>query len=197
MLIDTDLLFTWGGKSKRFKKHDFIFLEDEEPKWFYQIQEGKVRMFNTNPEGKEFTQGVFSNGDSFGEPPLLIQQPFPATAKAMEDCIIQMLPKVTFFRILKEYPDVQDHLLCLMAKRIYNKSITTRSIINCKPETRIIQFLANHKRSSQCKDEKMLIPFTRQEIANFTGLRVETVIRTLTKMSETDEVKIIKHKLYY
>jgi len=197
MLIDTDLLITWGGKSKKFKKHDFIFLEDEEPKWFYQILTGRVRMFNTSPEGKEFTQGIFSPGDSYGEPALLIQQPYPATAEAMEDSIIQMLPKETFFRILKEYPETQDQLLCLMAKRIYNKSISSRSIVNCKPETRIIQFLANLKSSTQCKNQKLLIPFTRQEIANLTGLRVETVIRTLTKMADKKEVEIINHKLYY
>jgi CRP/FNR family transcriptional regulator len=197
MLIDSDLLITWGGKSRQFKKHEFIFLEDEAPKWFYQVQHGKVRLFNTSPEGKEFTQGIFFKGDSFGEPPLLIQQPFPATSEAMEDSIIEMLPKETFFQILKEYPEIQDQLLCLMAKRIYNKSINSRSIVNCKPETRIIQFLSTQKKLNQSHNEKLLIPFTRQEIANFTGLRVETVIRTLTKMAEKKEVDIINHKLYY
>jgi CRP-like cAMP-binding protein len=29
-------------------------------------------MFNSNDEGKEFTQGYFCNGQSFGEPPLFI-----------------------------------------------------------------------------------------------------------------------------
>ncbi|WP_369791989.1 helix-turn-helix domain-containing protein [Sediminibacterium sp. C3] len=41
------------------------------------------------------------------------------------------------------------------------------------------------------------MPFTRQQLADFTGLRVETVIRTLSKLSERNKVKIIDHKLYY
>ena len=45
--------------------------------------------------------------------------------------------------------------------------------------------------------KKELVEFTRQEIANFTGLRVETVIRELSKMSKTNKVEIINHKLYY
>jgi CRP-like cAMP-binding protein len=49
----------------------------------------------------------------------------------------------------------------------------------------------------QATDEKIHIAFTRQEIANFTGLRVETVIRTLKKMEEENKVTIDHRKLYY
>jgi CRP-like cAMP-binding protein len=57
-------------------------------------------------------------------------------------------------------------------------------------------FLNAHKKGKNC-NEKELIPFTRQEIANFTGLRVETVIRALSKMSKCKKVDIINHKIYY
>lgn len=197
MFINSDLLISWGCKLRKFKKNEFIFLEDEDPKWFYQIQKGKVRMFNTNPEGKEFTQGLFTDGECFGEPPLLINKPYPASAEAIDDCIVYMLPKETFLRLLKEYPEMRERLLELMANRIYDKSISTRSIINCKPETRIMSFLTTHKKTKNGCHDKVLIPFTRQEIANFTGLRVETVIRTLHKMTKSEGVEIINHKLYY
>ena len=42
-----------------------------------------------------------------------------------------------------------------------------------------------------------LVPFTRQEIANFTGLRVETVIRALGKMHVEKKIEIKNHKIYY
>lgn len=35
------------------------------------------------------------------------------------------------------------------------------------------------------------------EIANFTGLRVETVIRTFAKMKSTNKIEIINHKIYF
>ncbi|MEG1266832.1 MAG: helix-turn-helix domain-containing protein [Myroides sp.] len=38
---------------------------------------------------------------------------------------------------------------------------------------------------------------TRQEIANFTGLRVETVIRALGKMKKNNIVEIKSQKIYY
>ena len=41
------------------------------------------------------------------------------------------------------------------------------------------------------------ICLTRQEIADFTGLRVETVIRTLKRMEQENKIEIRNRKLYY
>lgn len=195
MQIDLDLLFTWGAIAKEYKKNEIIFYEEDMANFYYQIIEGSVKMYNSNDEGKEFTQGYFSNGQSFGEPPLLIDKVYPASAVAFQDSKIIKLSKEKFLKILEEYPTIQKNLLILMARRIYSKSMTTKDIINQKPEFRIVAFLNSHK-NSNC-DTKELVPFTRQEIANFTGLRVETVIRALAKMSKTNKVEIINHKIFF
>lgn len=102
-----------------------------------------------------------------------------------------------FFRILQEYPEVQKSFLLLMANRIHAKSKTSKEIINQKPEFRITAFLNSFKKKSGQGSERILIPFTRQEIGNFTGLRVETVIRVLCNMNTHKKVEIINHKIYY
>jgi len=195
MQIDLDLLFTWGAIVKEYKKNEIIFHEEESANFYYQIIDGCVRMFNSNEEGKEFTQGYFKCGQSFGEPPLFIDQVYPSTAVAFKDSKLIKISKEKFFKILDEYPFIQKGFLNLLAERIYTKSKTTKDIVNQKPEFRIIAFLNAHK-NSECS-KKELVPYTRQEIANFTGLRVETVIRELSRLSKTDKVEIINHKLYY
>ena len=62
MQIDLDLLFTWGAIAKEYKKNDIILHEDEMANFYYQVIEGCVRMFNSNDDGKEFTQGYFCSG---------------------------------------------------------------------------------------------------------------------------------------
>lgn len=195
MQIDLDLLYTWGAIAKEYKKNEVIISEDDVANFYYQVIEGCVRMYNSNDDGKEFTQGYFCNGQSFGEPPLLINETYPATAMAFQDCKIIKLSKDKFLKILDEYPSIQKRFLELLAKRIHNKSKTSKDIINQRPEFRILAFLnANKKVSGNTKE---LVPFTRQEIANFTGLRVETVIRTFTKMKATNKIEIINHKIYF
>jgi CRP/FNR family transcriptional regulator len=198
MQIDLDILFTWGAVAKKYKKNDIIFCEDDRALFYYQIIEGSVRMYNSNDEGKEFTQGVFCNGHSFGEPPLFINEVYPTTAIASQDSTIIKLSKEKLMKIIEDYPSIKLSFLELMAKRIYNKTISTRQIINQKPEHRIKSFLENYKKQNQlCCTEKFPIPYTRQEIADFTGLRVETVIRTLSEMNKSNKVCIDKHKLYF
>jgi CRP-like cAMP-binding protein len=197
MQIDIDLLFSWGAVAKKYKKNEIIFDEDEVAHFYYQIIEGSVRMFNSNDEGKEFTQGLFCKGNSFGEPPLFIDQPYPSKAITIQDSIIIKLSKDKFLKILNEYPSIQKSFLLLLANKIHSKSNTSKEIINQKPEFRIVAFLNTHKKKSECSNEKVLIPYTRQEIANFTGLRVETVIRVLCKMNTCDKLEIVNHKIYY
>ncbi|MBK8599719.1 MAG: Crp/Fnr family transcriptional regulator [Flavobacterium sp.] len=195
MQIDVDLLFSWGAIAKEYKRNELVFVEDEVANFYYQIIEGCVRMFNSNDDGKEFTQGYFVVGQSFGEPPLFIDEKYPSTAVAFHDCKIIKLSKDKFLKIIDEYPAIQKQFLYLLAKRIYSKARTSNSIINQKPEFRILAFLSDHKKGNS--NEKELVAFTRQEIANFTGLRVETVIRAFAKMKATNKIEIINHKIYF
>lgn len=199
MHIDKDLLITWGAKIKRFKKNDVVFAEGTEARCFHQIVEGVVRMYNINDTaGKEFTQGVFGPDNSFGEPAIIIDEPYPAHAVCATDCVILLLPKENFLTIINEYPDLHLKLTKLMAYRVWDKSMMFKEVMSNTPSTRIIGFLNLYKKKLKLSlEERILIPFTRQEIANFTGLRVETTIRTLNKLNEDKQVEIINHKLYF
>lgn len=197
MQIDTDILITWGAVAKKFKKGEYIFHEGDYARFYYQILNGTIKMFNTNLDGKEFTQAEFKTGQSFGEPLLFIDERYPTSAVASQDSVIIKLPKEKFIEILDEYPVFQKNLITLFSKRIYNKSITAREIINNTPETRIMGFLNDYKKKNKIENEKSEIPYTRQEIANYTGLRVETVIRTLAKMKTKKMVQIVERKLIY
>lgn len=191
--IEIDVLIEFGAFFKEYEIGENIFYENDSARFYYQIVEGGVKMININEDGKEYIQGYFCEGQSFGEPPLIIDEKYPATAVALKKTKIIKVSKINFFRLLDRFPSIQTDLLKLLARRIYNKANTSKDIINQKPEFRIISFL------DTCKTikEKEQIKYTRQEIANFTGLRVETVIRALSKMKQKKIVEIINHKIYY
>lgn len=191
--IPLELLVSYGATFKSYQKGEVLFLEKDTPHFYYQVVSGNIKMFNTNDEGKEFTQGYFLRGQSFGEPPLFIDEIYPASAVACVDSEVVRIPKDIFLKILDENPDIHKGFLRLMARRIHNKATTSKDIINQKSEFRIKAFLDSTKKESK----KELIPFTRQEIANFTGLRVETVIRTISKMANKNIIEIVNHKIYY
>lgn len=197
MLIDPEILTQAGGILKRYKKNKRIFLENEMPENYYQIVTGLVKLANVNDRGKEFIQGIFRPGECFGEPPLFLGKEYFASARAMVDCEIYELPRDAFFKILKKHPEIEMMFLKNFANRIYNRSLASRNIISNDPVQRITGFLDQYKQGTSSSTERMKIPFTRQEIANFTGLRVETVIRTLIRMKEENQVEIADRKIYY
>ena len=196
MSIDINILKSKGAICKHYDKNEVIFYEDESANYYYQIVEGAVKMFNANNEGKQFLQGLFGNGQSFGEPPLIIHGKYPSTAVVLKPSIICRLPKEDFLELVTTNLEMQYRLLEVFAQRLYSKAVTANEIINHNPESRILSFLDAYKKKCQSGD-KAIIPFTRQVIADFTGLRVETVIRTLSKMKLDSKVDIVNRKVIY
>ena len=195
--IDTNLLISWGATYKKYKKGEYIFYEGDEALFYYQVESGELRMSNMNDSGKEYIQGMFSKGESFGEPPLFLNETYPASAIANEDLVVLRISKEYFLKILRENTEIQFTFLKILAKKVYSKAITAKSVINHTPEERIMAFLCDYKRKLNEHDNPIQIPFTRQEIANYTGLRVETVIRTLSVMKSKNMIIIKDRKLFF
>jgi CRP-like cAMP-binding protein len=196
-MIEQDLLFACGGNCRKYEKNQPIFFEGNKAIFYYQVMEGSVRMANTNEDGKEFIQGIFKSGESFGEPVLFIDESYPATAIANETSLIVRITKDQFFYLLKEYPEVHLKITQTLARRIFNKSIVSKEIAVENPEHRIITVLQLLKHRSGCNDEKRFrIELSRQQIADMTGLRTETVIRTMRKLKDKGAIEIEKGKVF-
>lgn len=197
MQIDIEILTKWGAVSKKFRKHEMLFLEGDTPRYYYQVINGKIKMFNSSQDTKELTQGIFYDGESFAEPPIFIDEKYPSSAIAVVDTTVIRILKERFLELLDQYPELQKKFLKLFSERIYDKSLLARELVSSSPEERLKNFLSQYKKKYGNSTETIMIDFTRQEIANFTGLRVETVIRTLQKMKTKNIVSIIDKKLYY
>lgn len=194
MEFDLTEFIKLGCIEKLFLKNTTIFKEDEEPRCFYIVKKGGIRLFSTNNDGKEITQGLFFDNQTFGEPPILLGKRYPSTAIALIDSIIIKIPKEIFIETLDQNHKIIQTLLFTFAERIYNKAMNIQILNSNNPEEKIIKLFNIIK---GVKTERIRIEYTRQQIADLTGLRVETVIRTLGKLNEKKTVEIIKHKVYF
>lgn len=196
-MIDVDLLLCWGAIHKKVARGQVIFHEDDDPLFYYQVESGKVKMVNGNDEGKEFIQGFFSAGESFGEPPLFDGSTYPASAVADEDSVLLRLNKDAFLQLLKEHADIHFRFTKLLATRLRFKSIVSKEISCFGPEHRILTLIQHYKENSTLINTgRYRVDLTRQEIADMTGLRVETVIRALRHLHDKGDVLIERGKVY-
>ena len=197
MMIDINTLLAWGAAYKKVAADEIIFLEGTNSSFYYQLVSGKVRWVNINDEGKEFIQTIIEPDECFGEFPLFDDEPFAASAIADEDSVIIRLHRSAFHQLLKENPDLHFKFSSLLTQRLRFKFLILKELAKHNPENSISTLLTYFKqnRKNICtKCNKLNL--TRQQIADMTGLRVETVIRTMKFMQQKGELQITKGKVY-
>jgi len=195
-MIDEKILVQYGAVELKIKKGAFLFHEKERAASYFQVKTGKMKMFNLNAEGKLFTQGMFDAGESFGEPPLFTDSNYPACTVAEEDTCLYKLAKTKFFKLLKENPEIHLGITRMMATRLLYKSMLLKEMSSFKPEHRILSLIDYLKKEEGIPaDQKYEVSLTRQHIADLTGLRVETVIRSVKTLEKEGSLDIRGHKI--
>lgn len=196
-MIDPNLLLEFDAELLELDKGSLIFDYGSNAQFYFQVKSGEVKMNNFNREGKEFIQGIFYAGQSFGEPPLFADVTYPAGAETITDTEIYRLPKDDFFDLLQKHPEAHFKVSEVLASRLYYKAIMASEISSQDPEHRILRLLDYTKKyiHGLGSNEVLEVDFTRQQIADLTGLRVETVIRACKGLEKKGEIQIKKRKI--
>lgn len=196
-MIDEDMLLTWGATYKKVKKDEIIFQEGTSGFYYHQLVKGKVKWYNIDEQGKEFLQSIICECESFGELPLFDDGPYVSSASATEDCILLKLRKDSFLQMLRENPLIHFRFTRLMTERLRSKFIFLKELTHIDPARKILTVLNHYKENTgkECHS-KIKVDLTRQQIANMTGLRVETVIRTIRSLHEAGQLTIERGKVF-
>lgn len=197
-MIPEALLESQNASRKKYRKGDIIFNEGELPLNYYQIIHGEVKMCNFNDDGREFVQGFFHDKQSFGEPPLFLERVYPANAIAVSDCELFVLSKALFLDLVSKNASVSLTIIENLAQRLHYKSVMAAEISSQEPEHRLLKLIDYSIKFFRIEKEKegFRIDLTRQQMADLTGLRVETVIRAIKALEKKNEIKIIQRKVF-
>lgn len=181
-----------GLKIKSYPKDSVIYEPGMQPRYVYFIKSGEVRMVTVSDEGKEFIQGVFKTGQYFGEPALLTDRPYLAFTIASRDSQIISVNKEDFFKLIENEPNFSMELIRTLSDRLFYKSMMLEELASEKADHRLLTMI-NYLLSDIMVGEHLKV--TRQELADMTGLRVETVIRGMKLLSGKGLIKTVKGKI--
>jgi CRP/FNR family cyclic AMP-dependent transcriptional regulator len=196
-MIDSSTLLEWGATYKKVAAKEFIFTEGSECRFYYQLVSGSVRWINITEDGREFIQNMIEPGECFGELSLFDDNCYATSAIANRDSIILRLRKTTFHQLLKQEPSIHLRLTKLLTHRMSFKFLLLKELACHGPEHSIYTLFSHLKQSNKGICQKCSkIQLTRQQIADMTGLRVETVIRTIKHMEEKGSLVIERGKVY-
>lgn len=189
----------YHAKLLSLRKDQILFHEGDKATDYFQVEEGAVKMFIASQDGQEFIQGIFSKGESFGEPALIGSFPYPGSVMAIEKAKVWKLPGDYFFQMLKENFDLHIKMDLVLCQRLKYKSMVLSEISSYDPEHRIAALLKYYKSKNPSMESAshVTIPYTRQQLADMSGLRVETVIRTVKKMEKDGKLFLEGHKIKF
>jgi CRP-like cAMP-binding protein len=194
-----DALWTeYGARVVRLAKGETLFDQGTTASSFFQVKSGRVKMVSFNEHGREFVQGLFSEGQSFGEPPFFNDVPYPAAAVAVVDSEVWRCGRPGFLRLLAEHPAIHLELTKVLSGRLVYKSMMLAEIAVEEAEHRLTT-LIQYFRSTHPSDstQPYRVPFTRQQLADMTGLRVETVVRSIKAMEQRGALEIADGKILW
>ncbi|MFC3157595.1 cAMP-binding domain of CRP or a regulatory subunit of cAMP-dependent protein kinases [Chryseobacterium arachidis] len=198
MNIDPELLYSFGAEDRFYKAKEIVYKEGDHALYYYQIVKGKVKQNNYNEEGKEFIHNILSKNQSFGDPMLFLEKFYIMNAICLTDVEIIRLPKNNFLDLLEKNPKVSLAMNACLSQRLYFKAIMLQNMSSPNPVLRLKGLLDYLKSYHEGDCEQCFhVELTRQQIANLTGLRVETVIRTLKKMEKEGNLMIKERKILY
>ncbi|MGC6470853.1 MAG: Crp/Fnr family transcriptional regulator [Flavobacteriales bacterium] len=197
-LIPIDILTKYNADLIVLKKNEFLFNASSIPRFYFQIQEGEVKVFNTNKDGKEYIHSIFSKDRGIGEVALLGEFNYPTSCSATKNSKIWRLAKKDFVKLLKTNPEIHFEISKAISKRMYFKAVISTEISIENPEHRILTLIDYLKYTiyNIGKPFDYKVELSRQQIADLIGLRVETVIRTIKKLEAKKKIKLKNSKIY-
>lgn len=169
-----------------YKSGNTIFNEGSYPSGLYCIHKGKVKIFKNGTEGKEQILRFAKEGDILGYKSLLSDQPFSASAAALDEAVICFIPKKSYFDVLQTNPKLSLKMMQLLTQEL--KTAETRIVeLAQKPvRERLAETILILKETFGFEEDgkTIAISLTREEIANIVGTATESVIRLLSEFKK-------------
>ena len=173
------------GAPIRFARNAEIFGEDEPAEYLYQVVSGAVRTYRTLDDGRRQICGFYLPGDIFG---VEAGEAHLSSAEALGDSQVLVVKRSSVMARAEHEKDLARQLWTLTVKEL--QRVQQHSLVLIKSaEERVAGFLLEMAGRSS-RDVAIELPMSRQDIADYLGLTIETVSRTFTQFAQSGVIAL-------
>lgn len=158
----------------------------------YAIRTGFFKTCISNEDGREQVTGFQMAGEIIGLDGIVTDQ-HSCNAVALEDAEVCVMPFSNVEELSREFPVLQRHVHKVMSREIVRENGMMMMLGNMRAEERLAAFLLNlvqrlHARGFS--QSEMILRMTREEIGSYLGLKLETISRTFSKLSDDGIIEV-------
>lgn len=178
-------------EERLYKKKEFVYHEGNHPHEIYFVKSGKIRSFKTNEDAKEYTTGLYKPGEFLGYLPLLRDTPYAASAMALEDTEVLIIPADSFFALMYHNRDVSNKFIKMLSDNLSEKEEELLHLAYDSVRKRVADALIQlrEKFGPQEQREPFAISVSRDHLASMVGTSKECVIRVLSEFKDEGFVR--------
>ena len=172
-----------SSTSETYSKNTVVIQENEPADALYVIESGRVKVYCSDKNGKEFIMNSLGAGDYFGELALLDDSARSASVRTVEPCKFRIVKKEDFSKVLSDNPGITQQLLGNLAARVRKLTTDVKNLALQDVYGRVANVLMDlsHERG----DGTLFVPekLTQQDIADRVGASREMVARILKDLT--------------
>lgn len=173
------------GAPMSFKRNGEIYGENEPADYLYKVVSGSVRTYKVLADGRRQIGGFYMPGDVFG---LESGSVHAYSAEAICNAKVLVVKRSALLSLAERDSDVARHLWTVTGCELQRAQEHVLALIKTAEE-RVVGFLLDMaKRVSGASQFEL--PMSRQDIADYLGLTIETVSRTMTHLESTAAIEL-------
>jgi CRP/FNR family nitrogen fixation transcriptional regulator len=166
------------GARMSYGRNVEIFGEGEPAEYIYKVVSGAVRSCRVLDDGRRQVTAFHTPGDVFG---LDIGQEHRFSAEAITDTVIMIVKRTAIVSLAGRDGEIARELWTLTAQELHRVQ-DHMLVLGCmSAKERVASFLLEMARHGSSGNEVEL-PMSRQDIADYLGLTIETVSRIMTQL---------------
>ncbi len=173
--------FELMGAPMKFCRNREIYGEGEPADYVYMVVSGAVRITKLLSDGRRQIGAFHLPGDAFGLDP---RGEHRFAAEAIEDTVVLIVKRTALENLAERDSQIARELWSITARDLQRAQDHMLLLGRKTAQERIAAFLlemATRARSGNLVE----LPMSRQDIADYLGLTIETVSRTLTQLENS------------
>lgn len=173
-----------------------LFSQEDPPGGIWFVESGAVRLYASDPDGREQTIQIARAGSSFNEVPFFDLGPEPATAQVVEAARLLELPVARRDEILRTVPELAVAAAASFAFRLRQAIALVEDLSFRQVAGRVarvlLQAVAPHPGVGAGSGGR---PLTQREIAEMVGSSREVVARTLRQLEQDGLIRVERGRI--
>jgi CRP-like cAMP-binding protein len=173
------------GAAMPFARNTEIYGENEPADYFYKVLSGTVRTYKVLSDGRRQIGAFYLPGDIFG---FETGDEHAFSAEAISNAKVLVIKRSAITALAARDNTVAHQLLGLTSRELGRAQNHIMLLIKTAQE-RVAGFLLEMADRAHTSGEFEL-PMSRQDIADYLGLTIETISRTLTHLENTAAIAL-------